>query len=231
MRPFSEAFLARLEDGFERRRDPGRAAQMTAYMRDQFPFHGVTATERTLLFREAERGLASPAEDDLRDVAREGFRRPEREYQYAAVWLLRRRSRVLSSDSLDMVSGAITTKSWWDTVDELATHVVGDMVRANPSLVATMDEWSESSNIWLARTAILHQNRFKASTDARRLFAYCLRRAGEKEFFIRKAIGWALREYSKTDGAAVMGFLRENGAALSGLSKREAKKWLDASRR
>ncbi len=84
--------------------------------------------------------------------------------------------------------------------------------------------------VWLARTALIHQLRYRADTDADRLFAYCLRRANDTDFFIRKAIGWALREYSKTDGGAVVRFLRENGPAFSGLSRNEAMKWLNASR-
>lgn len=89
-----------------------------------------------------------------------------------------------------------------------------------------MDEWIASEKIWLARTAILHQTRYKADTEEDRLFAYCLRRASDTEFFIRKAIGWALREHAKTNPAAVRRFVRENEALLSGLSKRDALKHL-----
>ena len=89
-----------------------------------------------------------------------------------------------------------------------------------------MDEWIVDDDIWLARTAILHQNRAKAATDPMRLFRYCEFRAGDKEFFIRKAIGWALREYSKTDAAAVRAFVDDHAADLSGLSRTEALKWL-----
>jgi len=92
---------------------------------------------------------------------------------------------------------------------------------------ALMDEWIGDDDIWLARTAILHQNRFKGGTDADRLFRYCEVRAADTEFFLRKAIGWALREYSKTDAVAVRAFVAAHDRELSGLSKREALKWLD----
>jgi 3-methyladenine DNA glycosylase AlkD len=90
-----------------------------------------------------------------------------------------------------------------------------------------MDEWIESDNIWLARTAILHQLGYKSQTNADRLFDYCLRRASDKEFFLRKSIGWALREYSKTDETAVRRFVDANASALSPLSRKEALKWLE----
>jgi 3-methyladenine DNA glycosylase AlkD len=90
-----------------------------------------------------------------------------------------------------------------------------------------MDAWIRHDDIWLARTAIIHQLHCKSATDADRLFDYCLRRAHDSDFFIRKAIGWALREYSKTDASAVRRFVREHDVELSGLSKREALKWIE----
>lgn len=118
----------------------------------------------------------------------------------------------------------MTAKSWWDTVDELATHVAGPLVAAHPELRSVMDRWVTSESIWLARVAILHQERWKERTDADLLFTYCLRRAGEREFFIRKAIGWALRSYARTAPEAVAGFLAAHGDELSGLSPREAER-------
>jgi 3-methyladenine DNA glycosylase AlkD len=118
----------------------------------------------------------------------------------------------------------VTTKSWWDTVDGLATHVAGPLVAAHPQLRGVMDRWVESENIWLARVAILHQERCRERTDPQVLLAYCLKRADEREFFIRKAIGWALRSYAKVAPEVVAQFLAEHGAALSGLSRREAER-------
>ena len=104
----------------------------------------------------------------------------------------------------------ILAKSWWDTVDALASPTVGALVRSAPTLVEVMDEWVERDDIWIARTAIIHQLRFGADTDADRLFAYCLRRSADSEFFIRKAIGWALRQYGRTDPDAVRAFVAEH---------------------
>ena len=154
---------------------------------------------------------------------------PEREWQYVACGYLRRHVAAASPAFIATARQLVTTKSWWDTVDTLASHTVGPLVRAHPTLGDVMDDWIRSDNHWLARTAILHQLGAKAATDADRLFRYCAARATDTEFFVRKAIGWALREYSKTDGPAVRRFVREH-PDLSGLSRREALKWLERRR-
>ena len=123
----------------------------------------------------------------------------------------------------------ITTRSWWDTVDPLATRVVGGLVRRHPELTAEMDAWSVAENLWLVRTAILHQLHYGPDTDTDRLFGYCTRQAGHRDFFVRKAIGWALRQYARTDPAAVSGYVAGNRDGLSPLSVREATKHLDRS--
>src|SRR5262252_6032459 len=117
-----------------------------------------------------------------------------------------------------------STKSWWDTVDGLATGAAGPLVAAHPELRTVMDSWVESENIWLARAAILHQERYRERTDSELLFAYCLRRAADREFFVRKAVGWALRSYAKVAPDVVAQFLTGHGAALSGLSSWEAER-------
>lgn len=116
----------------------------------------------------------------------------------------------------------VTHKSWWDTVDSLA-HSTGILVQAHPELVDAMDTWIDDKNFWVARVAILHQLSYKHDTDATRLFDYCARRATDTEFFIRKAIGWALRQYARTDMPAVKDFVASH-PELSPLSAREALK-------
>jgi 3-methyladenine DNA glycosylase AlkD len=132
---------------------------------------------------------------------------------------------------MDTLAWLVTTKPWWDTVDILATHAVGGLVRRYPELRQTMDLWLLSDDQWLARSALLHMNRWKADTDAAWLFAACLARSGDRDFFIRKAIGWALREYSKVDERVVVAFVDAHAGALSGLSRREALMWLERRRR
>lgn len=205
--------------------DPERAVGMAAYLRDQFPFLGIPSPARRALQREAF-GRARPAPEVALGVARWCWARPEREYQYAGADLLRRCAATLPASALADVRGLITAKSWWDTVDALASGVVGPMVRAHPELVADMDRWIVDDDLWVARTAILHQLGYGSGTDADRLFRYCLTQAGHPDFFIRKAIGWALRQYARTDPEAVRRFLDEEGGVLSTLSVREASKHL-----
>jgi len=150
------------------------------------------------------------------------WRMPEREYQYFACGLLRRHARVLKPGFLSVARTLVTTKPWWDTVDALAAHTVGPMVARHPELLATMDEWAVEEDLWLVRTAILHQLTYKEATDAKRLFHYCSQQAGHPDFFVRKAIGWALREYAKTDPAEVRAFVHAHEAPDCAASSTDA---------
>jgi len=234
------AVIERLTREYEAARDPMLAAPMTAYMRDLFPFLGIKSSPRRLLSRRVLDGTGRPDEAQLTEVALACWALPEREYQHFAVDWLRQYARVLTPAFLPTAQYLITTKSWWDTVDGLASDVVGVMVERHPGLVSTMDEWAAGSDpavgspsaspktaglpeLWLARTAILHQLRYKKATDAERLFHYCASNAGHRDFFIRKAIGWALRQYAKTEPDAVLTFVAAH-PDLSTLSKREALK-------
>jgi len=207
-------------------RDPERAKWMSAYMRGQFSFLGIQTAARRALQKAALAGLPAPGEADLAAFARALYALPEREYQYVAVDHLVRSVSVCGAGFLPVARELITTKSWWDTVDGLAAQVVGPLVMAYPELTAEMDRWVEDPNLWVARTAILHQLKYRDQTDAARLFRYCELRAGDTDFFIRKAIGWALRAYSKTEPAAVRAFIVASDTKLSGLSKREGMLWI-----
>jgi 3-methyladenine DNA glycosylase AlkD len=222
--PLAETVLARLTRAYPEAADPERAVAMAAYMRDQFPFLGIQSPAQRVLGREVLADTPRPDEDDLRAIALACWVLPEREYQYFACGLLRRHARACSASFLDTARTLIVTKSWWDTVDALAAHLVGPLVARYPALVSSMDSWVASPDMWLARAAILHQLTFKEATDPARLFRYCTAQAGHPDFFIRKAIGWALREYGKTDPAAVRAYVRTHEARLSGLSVREALK-------
>jgi 3-methyladenine DNA glycosylase AlkD len=211
------------------RADRSRVPHLVAYMRGQFPFLGVMAPEQREAWRAATaglpRGLPEPV---VVDAAHLLWARPEREHQYLACTLVNRHAgspRSLPAPTrgfLDTVESLLTTRPWWDTVDALATHAVGDLVRRHPALAPRMDDWLGGDDLWLARSALLHMNRWKAATNADWLFAACLARAGDTDFFVRKAIGWALREYSKVDEAAVVAFVGAHERELSGLSRREA---------
>jgi 3-methyladenine DNA glycosylase AlkD len=222
--------VARLGDAFNAAADPGRALAMAAYMRDQFPFFGIPTPLQRRLAASALRDLPAPEEADVVAFTAACWAAPQREFQYAACDYAVRHVRRCGDAFLGHTRILLTTKSWWDTVDALAANVVGPLVRANPPLVALMDEWIVDGDHWLVRTAILHQLHARGRTDTDRLFGYCTRRAGDREFFVRKAIGWALREYSKTDAAAVRQFVTTH-PELSPLSAREALRWLQRKER
>lgn len=220
--PLAVDLMARLTRAYASAADPTRANAMAAYMRDQFRFLGIPAPTQKTLNRDVVAGLGRPTEDDLAEVARRCWALPEREYQYFACAWLRRHARICSARFLPTARLLLTTKPWWDTVDALAAHLVGPMVAGHPELATTMDDWATADDRWLVRTAILHQLTFKEATDARRLFHYCAVRAGHPDFFVRKGIGWALREYAKTAPDEVRAFVHAHRTRLSVLSVREA---------
>jgi 3-methyladenine DNA glycosylase AlkD len=202
------------------------AAPMAAYMKNQFPFLGVKTPARRAAVRPVMTAGKEWSNQDLLGVARQLMAQEEREFSFVAADLLRKWSATLESGDLVAVRALIETKSWWDTVDALAVHVVGAIVRADRDLQSEMDRWIVDDNMWVARAAILHQLMWKEETDADRLFHYCDFRAGETEFFIRKALGWALRQYARTDPDAVKAYVELNQDRLSGLTKREALRWI-----
>ncbi|MFD3541050.1 DNA alkylation repair protein [Streptomyces sp. NPDC058662] len=220
--PLADALLERLTEAYAAAANPVRAAAMAAYMKNVAPFLGIPAPLRRELSGAVVRGAPEPGEADCAALALGCWRLPEREYQYFAVDYLRRHVPRCSSNLLPVVRRLVVTVPWWDTVDLLAAHTVGPLVAADPALGAVMDEWIEDEDPWIVRTALLHQLRRKGSTDADRLFAHCRRRAGHPDFFVRKAVGWSLREYARTDPDAVRAFVAAEGDRLSPLSAREA---------
>ncbi|WP_229075331.1 DNA alkylation repair protein [Actinoplanes sp. DH11] len=226
MSDLAGTLMERLTTELEAARDRERAAGMEAYMRDLFPFFGLPAPARRARARTALTGLPRPSADDLRAVALACWERDEREFQQFACDYLVAHAAVPGPEFLDTVARLITTKSWWDSVDPLATRVVGGLVRRHPALAGRMDEWSRHTDMWLVRTAVLHQLHYGSATDTDRLFGYCAAQAGHPDFFVRKAIGWALRQYARTDPGAVRVFLAEHAGDLSPLSVREASKHL-----
>lgn len=217
--------MAAAQAAFRGAADPERAAAMSAYMRGRFPFLGIQRPERARLERPLVAGLRMP-EDDLARAVDALWALPEREFQYLGCVLLERHATGLTAGFIGAVERCITAKSWWDTVDHLAARVVGPMVRAHPDLREVMDDWAGRGDVWPARTAIIHQLGFRDATDADRLFGYCALRAGDGDFFIRKGIGWALRQYARTDPEAVRAFVAAHRDVLSPLSVREATKHL-----
>jgi 3-methyladenine DNA glycosylase AlkD len=212
---------------FEPLADPAKAAAMKAYMKDVAPFLGISSPDRSDALRVAWLDVPKPTEQELATAARLLYAKKEREYHYAAVDLVGRYVRparsTMSADLFhDLAEELITTISWWDTVDSLHSALIGPMLARNPELIPTMRAWNGRENRWLVRSSIIHQLGRKKTTDAALLFELCANRGADKEFFIAKGIGWALREYSYTDPAAVVAFIANT--PLQPLSIREGLK-------
>lgn len=222
------AMFNQIETALRPLADAQQAVPMRAYMLDQFAFLGIRATPR----RQALRGLPKLvgwAAPELLALTDKLWDLPEREFQYVAVDLLAKYHRQLGPDNLAHLLQLVQRKSWWDTVDGLA-GVVGDiLLRARPGqpdVQRAMDACLSHPNLWVRRIAMLHQLGWKAQTDEVRLLHYALALADEPDFFIRKAIGWALRDHARTRPDAVRAFLAQHAQRLSGLTRREAGKHL-----
>ena len=207
--------------------DAQQAEGMKAYMRNQFEFLGIHAPQRRHAVKDL---LKQPfAQEELLALAEALWDLPQRDYHYTAVDLLTKQHARLSTQALPRLLKLVQRHSWWDTVDGLA-GVVGDILLAARTQDADIqrhaDAWLLHKNLWVRRIALLHQLGWREQTDTQRLFRYALALGGEKEFFIRKAIGWALRDYARTDPAAVSAFLDQHAQQLSGLTVREAGKHL-----
>lgn len=214
-------YVAKLEAWLRAQANPEAAGPMAAYMKGKFPFLGLRSPERVELTRRFLAGNGFPA--DAEDAAARLWELPEREFQYTALFLLDKDRKRAPRTRIALYERLILEKSWWDTADLLAAKLAGSLLARFPDLIPERAEaWIASDNLWLRRTAILFQLGYKGKTDAELLFEAIRRNADDPDFFIRKAIGWALREYAKTDPRAVAAFAESN--RLSPLSAREALK-------
>jgi 3-methyladenine DNA glycosylase AlkD len=213
-------FADQLTAAFAAHADTERARDMRAYMKGKFEFFGLAAPLR----RSLQRMVPRPLPPDLVQNVLRLWEAPQRELQYAAIDLLAASARHLdAAGALDTIESLARTKSWWDTVDGLAA-VGASILRSNRALVPVVDRWIDDPDFWVARLAILHEKGWAGDTDVDRLFHLALRRGGDDEFFVRKAIGWALRDYAWFDPIVVRAFVNEHAASLSSLTRREALK-------
>lgn len=211
--------------------DAKKAPSMHAYMKGVAPFLGVASPERRAAQRAVWRRLPILVESELASACEALWDLPEREYQYAACDLIGRHTAVLGPDFVTGTTQTLlTTKPWWDTVDGLGTVVVSPVVARNPPLVDLMWQWLDSGDRWLIRASIQHQRGLRESTDVARLLAMCDKHADDREFFVAKAIGWALRDVTHWDPAAVRRFVAEH-PGLSAVARREATRGLSRSTR
>ncbi len=218
-------YLLPISKKFLQHANSEKAAWSKAYMLNQFSFFGLQAPERRALCREHYREHPITVLSELEQIVRASFEMPEREYQYFGVELFSFHRKLWNPSSIALLEHCLVTKSWWDSVDHIAIEWLGPYFTLFPEKIKPVTgKWNRSANIWLQRSSIMFQKAYKKNTDTALLAAYILRCRDSKEFFIRKAIGWALREYAKTDPAWVQAFVKKH--ALSPLSAREALKGL-----
>lgn len=217
-----EQYRQILVETFVNAGDPFRAEQQRAYMKDQFEYCGLGAPQWMALARElfATHGLFTGK--PLERFVMLCFEQEYREVQYVAIEMMQRRLGEQNKTWIKVLEKCITTNSWWDTVDWLA-KLVGMHFKRFPELQHEYAyKWIASDNMWLQRVAIIHQLFYKETTDEKLLFEMITRVADSKEFFLRKACGWALRQHAKVFPKKVLAFVQKN--QLSGLTVREAMK-------
>ena len=202
--------------------DPDKAPKMQAYMKTVQPFYGVQTTERRNILRDviADAPVRSRVEYDA--VVLNLWGGVYREEMYLALDIAERVKAYRDLDSFPLYERLIHESPNWDTLDAVIMSLVSPLVMKHRELEAKLIEWSDSDNFWVRRASLLGHVKHRAATNTELLSATILKLADEKEFFIRKAIGWVLREYSKTDPDWVRAFVAAHDAELSPLSKREA---------
>jgi 3-methyladenine DNA glycosylase AlkD len=210
---------------FLKNKNETQAPQMAAYMKNHFPFLGIRSPLRKELskaFLQEKKKVKSIDWNFVYDC----FELAEREYQYLALDYLITMKKFVEITDMEHVENLIKTKNWWDSVDSL-DQIAGALVLKFPELTETyIKKWMKSDNIWLVRVSIDYQLEFKEKTDQNMLTEAILANLGTKEFFINKAIGWSLRQYSKFNKAWVQDFVDTHKAVLHPLSVREACKYL-----
>jgi 3-methyladenine DNA glycosylase AlkD len=217
-----------LQDAWASLADAEHAEAMAAYLKTDMPFYGIKTPMRVPAYREVRRQCKPTTDDEYGYAVRAFWQLPHREEKHVAIRLARDYRRFITSTHIDLYRHLIVDGAWWDFVDSIAAGCVGAVLLGERAVVAPiMEEWVESEEMWLRRSALLAHLSHKGETDVDTLFDHCLRLAHEKEFFIRKAIGWVLREYAKTDPDAVRSFVLEHRDRWSGLTFREATKHLE----
>jgi 3-methyladenine DNA glycosylase AlkD len=215
-----------LLDALHAARDPERGRQQQAYMKSTMPNFGITAPELRRICQSLYRQYPLPTQPVWEATILNLFRgASHREERHAAIELLSFKAyrHYISPDLVPLLEEIIVTGAWWDYVDHIAVNLFGPLLAAYPEdLTPLLRSWSRDEDIWRRRTAILAQLKFKDRTDTDLLFELIEPSLQDTEFFLRKAIGWALRELSKTDADSVVDYVALNSDRLSGLSKREA---------
>lgn len=221
-------YLIPLEKKFNAARNDREAVYMKKYMKGQYDYFGIKSPQRREILKEFLSDHNLPPTKELRIITEDCWNEPQREFQYFIMEVLEKMVKKADKERIDLYEFMLTNKSWWDTVDYIAANLVGMHFKMFPDLIDPYtSKWMDSGNMWLQRSALLFQLKYRDKTDLKLMSGYIERLLGSKEFFINKAIGWVLRQYSKTDKEWVLNYVKKNESRLAPLSKREAVKWLE----
>ena len=219
-------FVTQLETDFRQQADRNIAINQEAYLQNQFELYGLPTPLRKEIQKPFLLKENLPNKKELPHIITELWSKPQREFQYFAIDLNRKYLKKIEFQDIELFELMITNKSWWDTVDLITTNLVGNYFKLFPEQIIPITKiWMESDNIWLQRTCLIFQLKYKEEIDTDLLTDYILQLKDTKEFFINKAIGWILREYTRTNPEWVIDFV--NKYELSNLSKREALKLIN----
>lgn len=220
-------FISDLEDAFTKNSNSDNAFAMAKYMRNHFSFFGIKTDDRRRIFKEVWKENKQEIDQNPREIALELYSKPQRELQYCGIEILIKELKGhYHKKDIELIEKLISTNSWWDSVDTIAKYILGEYLLEYPlEIENVITRFSNSENIWLNRSAILFQLGYKQKTNFELLKSECEKHKNKNDFFIRKAIGWALREYAKTNSEAVKNYV--DSSDLKPLSKKEALKNID----
>jgi 3-methyladenine DNA glycosylase AlkD len=221
----SKAFIDTLESVFKDHEDKDKAQKMQAYLKDKFVMFGINAPLRETLSQPFLTKEFLPPKEEANQIIEALWNKPQREYHYFAQQFAFKYAKKWVKSDIALLENMITTHSWWDTVDFIAAKLLGSYFKLFPEQIEPVTtKWLNSGNIWLQRSCLLFQLKYKKDLNTELLSRYIHQLNGSKEFFINKAIGWVLREYARINPEWVRQFV--NNTPLSNLSKREALKHL-----
>ena len=217
-------FIIELENAFAANKNPENAFAMAKYMKNNFSFFGIKTEERRRVFAAIWKENKQEVATNTIQIAFDLYSKQEREFHYCAIEILIKECKGnYKKEDIKWIERLISNNSWWDSVDTIAKYILGEYLLEFPlETKKVIERFSNSENMWLNRSAILFQLGYKQKTNSAFLFSECLKQADSKEFFIQKAIGWALREYAKSNPEAVKEFVKTSN--LKPLSTKEALK-------
>ena len=216
------SFISQLEAAFDQKRNEGNAIQMKKYMKNLFSFYGIKTDERRAVFHDLLKSNEQEISQNYREIALTLLKKEFRELHYCGIEILiKNLKKNYQKDDIKLIETFLVTNSWWDSVDTISKYLLGQYLIEFPNETEkVIERFSNSENMWLNRSAILFQLGYKKKTNYELLFSECVKHSQSKEFFIQKAIGWALRDYSRFNPNGVRNYV--NSTNLKPLSQREA---------